>query len=1293
MLYTGLLAPTVNGTAANPITIRKSSEAGRNGTVVIFGGRSTLLPEANQASYTVSGTGRQFGADLQGRSYITIDGRTRSGIVVYGCGATPIGTAAGINLNNLSDHITLRNIEVFDCGTYGQYNRPSDNALVYKTDRPGIRLGGTYITIDRCLVHDCGQDPIQAGYATSNLVVSNTWLYGRRMHSTWIGYGFNAGSQANPDQNTTHADGIQLYAGGANQGPLTFDHSVAGPLISQGFYAGDATLTSFDNVSFKHCVVLAPFRHGIQGDTYSGTTPANWTIDHCTVHGPLTPFPGYVNTWLGIEVESGTGHSLKDTIVTWGANFYNSSAFTGTNSGNIYNGAGGDPLPGGTNVDPQFVAALGTTEIPSSFSRYLQIDWTPQAASAIGKGSELHSIQRLLDRIDALNTAMAGKASAAATASGSMSVQPATIRDPYNKIVGYYTDTDEHYNLTDATVEPLGKILYASLHWNVAGIAGRIAAIKAANPGIKLLAYQNLGGMIAGPHTNNRPTTLVTQEQAAAHGTGADDWRLHKQSDGTVITFNDFTFLQAANIARASYVTQAAGHFAAIKADGFDGVFLDDVNMTPGHGFNTADPGRSSEFASDNAYRDAVVSAMTNLAAAARAQGLIVVPNVGMDPWNTNHYSGFQSMLTNGSMDVVNREFWTNWNSSAVYFDGATWSDTMKVQTDAEAAGAAVMVNSYPLSTPDHTRSIRYGLASFYLHWDGVKASGFGYNDGRPLANVGNYRSLIGAPTEAKQLVSGTTADGAWMRHFTGGVVIANAKSTAGTVTFTLGGTYVDPNGAQVTSVGLDTKQGMVLLSPGPALSGAAAGASSATGSLTVAHTSGTVALAGVAQASASTRATLEVVGPTRSSWFGDGRTIPKVTVSINVGGSMFRPANAFVLDGTALLNGTFYLTDGQWVDITDDVNSIVIERGRESIFDGARPGICTILLDNESGNYDPENPNGLYAAGGKSQIDAGLPIRVQVEWGGTVYSRFFGEVADVEADLDGYAPAVIMTCADGLEKLGRARLGVSIAQNDPEYSGIRLGRLADAAGWATSLRLIETGKTLLGKMATNDFTLPLMQKIERTEGGFVFVDGDGRLVFFDRHHAATDPRSVTAQAVFGDDIEIQSLRASRSRGDLINDWHIIRDAMVDEDTPVEQVATDYTSISAEQNGTLSGPTGFGELCRNDEDALGMAQGLLERTKVLETKIREIVVEAIALNAWDVLLPIRLLDRIAVIRDYGPNTYSLERLVQKTREEIVTDENEPVWNLTFTTSSAPAAPKLFKLDGTQKLNGTGILGW
>jgi hypothetical protein len=65
------------------ITIERSTAPGHDGTVVIDGGRDTPLPYCGQKSYSAV-TGANAGIDLNGHSGVTIDGTTRSGIVVRG---------------------------------------------------------------------------------------------------------------------------------------------------------------------------------------------------------------------------------------------------------------------------------------------------------------------------------------------------------------------------------------------------------------------------------------------------------------------------------------------------------------------------------------------------------------------------------------------------------------------------------------------------------------------------------------------------------------------------------------------------------------------------------------------------------------------------------------------------------------------------------------------------------------------------------------------------------------------------------------------------------------------------------------------------------------------------------------------------------------------------------------------------------------------------------------------------------------------------------------------------------
>jgi len=79
MMYTTTLTPARSG-----VTIRRSTEAGHNGTVVLYGGRPTALPYCHQSSYSPGGTGAAALVNIGAVSGITLDGVTRSGIMGYG---------------------------------------------------------------------------------------------------------------------------------------------------------------------------------------------------------------------------------------------------------------------------------------------------------------------------------------------------------------------------------------------------------------------------------------------------------------------------------------------------------------------------------------------------------------------------------------------------------------------------------------------------------------------------------------------------------------------------------------------------------------------------------------------------------------------------------------------------------------------------------------------------------------------------------------------------------------------------------------------------------------------------------------------------------------------------------------------------------------------------------------------------------------------------------------------------------------------------------------------------------
>jgi len=350
------------------VTIAASMESGRNGTVVIDGGRDTPLPYCHQTSYSAA-AGSAYGIDLAGHSGVLIDGRHRSGIIVRGA---QNGVRMGPGGND-----TLRNLELFDNGY------PTSISGGYNSDGNDILMGGQNNTYDRLLVHDGGQDEFHsdsAGYSEAGSSVTNSWMGAMRQHPSYPGEPFNDLQAVG--QGCTHADGIQIFAPGSTMSGLTIDHDVFGPGLNQGLYPSDSgTRTTFNNVRVTNTLFLDVASHNIISDN-----PVHgWLIDHVTIFA----------TQGGFELPSDGTNTITNVIKFGG---YVSTGGTWSTAGNIW--SGGDPLPGSaTNLNPSFVSAP-TGSLPSLAS-LRAANLTPQYGGSAG--SPLHSLQDLLDGIDQLN--------------------------------------------------------------------------------------------------------------------------------------------------------------------------------------------------------------------------------------------------------------------------------------------------------------------------------------------------------------------------------------------------------------------------------------------------------------------------------------------------------------------------------------------------------------------------------------------------------------------------------------------------------------------------------------------------------------------------------------------------------------------------------------------------------------------------------------------------------------------------------------------------------------------------
>jgi hypothetical protein len=236
--------------------------------------------------------------------------------------------------------------------------------------------------------------------------------------------------------------------------------------------------------------------------------------------------------------------------------------------------------------------------------------------------------------------------------------------------------------------------------------------------------------------------------------------------------------------------------------------------------------------------------------------------------------------------------------------------------------------------------------------------------------------------------------------------------------------------------------------------------------------------------------------------------------------------ANAFVLDTSEL--DSFAELDGStdFVDITEYVTNININRGRATQLDSFPSSNCTIVADDRMADryFDPLNTSSAWYSGGTVGI---APRRKFEVYGGTAGTQamFTGFVYDLNIDYaDPNLSTATIVCTDALGQLGQTVL--TGFNPSSQLTSARVSAILDRpeVAFSTALRSIETGVATCGSVAYDDATnvLAALNDVAVAEGGRLFVDRSG-LVNFDARVGAA---SGSAVANFGGTagLPIQSL-------------------------------------------------------------------------------------------------------------------------------------------------------------------------
>jgi hypothetical protein len=370
MTYNSTVQVGASGTASSPVTVRAGISQGHTGEVEFFGGRSTPLPECAQQNYTYQTNGVSSNAIVVGNhAYVVFDGMRAAGFVIHGY------NGAAILPSDSSDHITFRNMEIYDNGTAfrGSYSSGSahqSSSGPWNPAGPNIELQGTNLTFERMNVHDAGEDSFQSSGGFGNLTLHDVWLHNQRQHSSVAGPNSDWPAPGPASYNyCAHTDGLQVYAGGNISG-VSINGAVIGPGTMNGLIIGGATV---DNVNITDTLFLNNSSNGIITDSVTG-----WNLKDVTMYEPT----------CALEL-SGSGNTIQDSVFSGGC--LETGGITFTND--CYWNTGGSPS--GTRANPDFVGPIPSAT--ANFSSWESSDFSLGSGSACpgGIGSHITSVAQI----------------------------------------------------------------------------------------------------------------------------------------------------------------------------------------------------------------------------------------------------------------------------------------------------------------------------------------------------------------------------------------------------------------------------------------------------------------------------------------------------------------------------------------------------------------------------------------------------------------------------------------------------------------------------------------------------------------------------------------------------------------------------------------------------------------------------------------------------------------------------------------------------------------------------------
>ncbi len=182
-------------------------------------------------------------------------------------------------------------------------------------------------------------------------------------------------------------------------------------------------------------------------------------------------------------------------------------------------------------------------------------------------------------------------------------------------------------------------------------------------------------------------------------------------------------------------------------------------------------------------------------------------------------------------------------------------------------------------------------------------------------------------------------------------------------------------------------------------------------------------------------------------------------------------PANAPTLTVSFSNGGAFSAVSA------DLLLSVEIRRGRQYQNDFLEAATADVVLNNQSGAFDPSNTSSPWYG----ILIAGMQVRIQGN-GITIYTGFL-ENNEVN---QGIYPTVSLTFVDGLAQIAKAIAPALAVSDFSESASARATRALDLAEWTGGRSL--TGTTVMQKTKQNMSCLEMLEQCANCVGGRFYV-------------------------------------------------------------------------------------------------------------------------------------------------------------------------------------------------------------